>query len=400
VAVPRRRPGYLGAVGIVRVVVAEAVLVLVLVTLVDSSWMLVTALEASLLLVVALFVRRGGRWLSDFVALRRDLRRRASAARSGGAGPGGGTPSALGALLPDLASENTVGSDGVPVGVAGDGAGWFATIMVTPPRTPPGDGHPPAVPLDAMTKAMADADLPGWVLQVVTHSRPAPGADLDTPPPCTQSYRELARSVGASAAPAQDIWVVARIDARRLAETGRSAAEASRDAPGMLAALVRRLCRVIRQAGLTSQVLDADGVVEALSRSLDPGPGSEPAPAPVTSGSRRQPREEWAAWYSPRLAHVSFWLRGWPAPEHFGAFASQLTSTAAVLTSVALVSEPGRRGLDVRCLVRVAARPAAVSKACAELRSVADGMGARLFRLDGEQGPAAYASAPSGGGTG
>ena len=70
------------------------------------------------------------------------------------------------------------------------------------------------------------------------------------------------------------------------------------------------------------------------------------------------------------------------------------------MTSVAIVLEPRPDGTDVRCLVRVAARTAAIADACRAVREAADRGGAQLFRLDGEQAAAVYASAPTGGGMG
>jgi type VII secretion protein EccE len=405
-------------VGVAQILVLEAVGVLILAAFTDGSWLLASAMTLGLLLATALFSRLDGRWLTEIALLWWELRRRAAAAAR--RTPAESTPSVPHALAPDLTSQNTVGSDGAPVGVGSDGAGWFASIMVAPPRTPPqGQAYDEdpffvSLPLDAMTKVMAGADLPGWTLQVVVHNGTAPGAHLGTPPLCTQSYTELARSVGVSAATSRYTWVVARLDARRLAEAGLSAAEATRDAPGMLVALVRKLCRVLHQAGLTFHVLDAAGVVDALNRSLSPeskpGPAPEKEPKPeseeesgagrVRTGLRRSPREEWTAWYSPTLAHVSFWLRNWPAPRRFGAFVDRLADTKAVQTSVALMCEPGRHGLDLRCLIRITARPAEAGVACAELQEAASAVGVRLLRLDGEHGPAAFASAPSGGGSG
>jgi hypothetical protein len=70
------------------------------------------------------------------------------------------------------------------------------------------------------------------------------------------------------------------------------------------------------------------------------------------------------------------------------------------MTSVSLVLAPeaGEDAIDLRCLVRLAAPPKALAQACQPLvRGVSQAHG-HLFPLDGEQGPAAYASAPTGGG--
>jgi hypothetical protein len=54
--------------------------------------------------------------------------------------------------------------------------------------------------------------------------------------------------------------------------------------------------------------------------------------------------------------------------------------------------------VDLRCVVRVAAPPKELAGVVQAVEKGARLAGARLFPLDGEQGPAAYASAPTGGG--
>jgi hypothetical protein len=70
------------------------------------------------------------------------------------------------------------------------------------------------------------------------------------------------------------------------------------------------------------------------------------------------------------------------------------------LTSIALVlaREDEEGPVDLRCLVRIAAPPAALTQVGRSLVRAAQQAGGGLFPMDGEQGPAAYASAPTGGG--
>ncbi len=75
-----------------------------------------------------------------------------------------------------------------------------------------------------------------------------------------------------------------------------------------------------------------------------------------------------------------------------------LAEVPAQSTSLALMIEPGAGDAEVRCLVRVAAPPAQLAGACQHLVEAATRSGVELFRLDGEQLPAVYATAPTGGG--
>jgi type VII secretion protein EccE len=286
--------------------------------------------------------------------------------------------------------SNVDAQDNTPVGVGHDHAGWFAVTAVAPPSGMRGDAVS-SVPVDRLTRAITESQQPGAVLQVVVHTIPAPSVEVDARHRCTTSYRELLESFGQVPA-SQTIWVAVRLDARTLAETGADP-DAFEQAPAVVAALIRRVGRTLTRAGLTHQILDADGLLDALTRSCDleqPPPGSR---VPVA-------RERWQSWQSARLAHACFWLSRWPEPGATAELIGRLVATRAALTSVALVVAPGEEGVDVRFLVRVATHPPALTDACRTMAEVAKRSGAELFRLDGEQGPGVYASAPTGGGAG
>jgi hypothetical protein len=114
-------------------------------------------------------------------------------------------------------------------------------------------------------------------------------------------------------------------------------------------------------------------------------------------------REEWTRWHSARLTHRTFWLKTWPSSATtIGALFDWAAATPAAQTSVALILEPsGDDDVAVRALIRLAARPGDNFTALENaLLSGVKGAGGELQPLDGEQGPAAYATAPTGGGAG
>jgi type VII secretion protein EccE len=257
------------------------------------------------------------------------------------------------------------------------------------------------LPLDLLVRAIDDAEYPGAVLQVVTHTVPTPTIELDGNQLAARSYRELQQSLAPVPIPADRItWVTVRLDARSRAEAGVAAGDDAEHAPALVAALIRRVARELRQAGVVHRILDADGVLDALTRSCDLEPVSGPAPGPEpASGSEpAKPQEGWRAWYSGRLAHASFWIRDWPAVAGTGAVLDRLSTAPAVLSSVALILAPAGEAVSMRCLVRVAAPPNRLGPLCQALTRGASQARAYLFRLDGEQAPAVYASAPTGGG--
>jgi type VII secretion protein EccE len=135
------------------------------------------------------------------------------------------------------------------------------------------------------------------------------------------------------------------------------------------------------------QLLDAEGLLDALAQACALGTGER----------SRAAREDWGAWATARLAHACFWVRQWPAAHAAGALPGALAGTLAA-TTVAVMLEPGEDGIELRCLVRVSAPANQLAAACAAVSDAAERAGARLFRLDGEQAPAVYATAPTGGG--
>jgi len=381
--VPRRRPGHIGAVNVVQIAVAEAVLLVVLSMLRHTLWLLVAGVLGGLLLVVLTFGRHRGRWWTEHIALRWQYRRRT---RSGQEPTEDHRLALLHELVPDLTVHNVEGSGGVRIGVGCDAAGWFVVLEVTPTDGMSGAARQP-LPLDALAKAIKDVDQPGVVLQVVTHSVPAPSDMEAASQPSSRSYCELVQPVGGSVPADQVSWISVRLDARTLAEAAVGAEDAAQAAPVVLAALIRPAGKTLKRAGLAYRILDADAVMDALALSLA-----------LDAMDQTRPHELWRRWQSTRLGHVSFWLQRWPAVGAAEGLLSRLAGTQSAFTTVATIVEPREDGIDLRCLVRVAADPMSLDATCAELQMTAKASGARLFRLDGEHAPAAYASAPSGGG--
>jgi hypothetical protein len=96
--------------------------------------------------------------------------------------------------------------------------------------------------------------------------------------------------------------------------------------------------------------------------------------------------------------HRTYWLQDWPTIAQAGALLDQLTMVPAALTSVAVILAPHRDAVDIRCLARVATTASKTAAATAAVRERARLGNARLLILDGEHGPAVYATAPTGGG--
>jgi type VII secretion protein EccE len=383
---PTGRAGYLGRFHVLRLLAVEAAVAGSLAALVWSSpVVLVGSLAAVVLVAYVVMAQRNGHWWGERVALRwRLARRRRIRMTRGTADP---RLAALHQLAPGLTLGDVTTSDGRRIGVACDQNGWFAAARVAPTaamRDDPGPGLDPA----ELLRVVDVLDCPGAVVQLVTHTVPAPGVVVDRSSRAFASYRGLLDTTGPVPVDRQT-WIAVRLDARALAGAVPDPVRATEHAGTVVATLIRRAARAAGQTGVDCQPLDADGLLLALAYScgLD---------RPGAAGRGQQ--ENWHAWQSGGLAHSSFWLRAWPAPDAFGRLLDALANSPAASTSIAITAVAVRDLAQVQCLVRVAAPPKLLRPACTTLRRAARTAGATLSRLDGQHGPAAYSTAPTGGG--
>jgi ESX secretion system protein EccE len=388
---PRRDPGHLGPVHVMQLLVVEAALVAVVAAVGHNVAIVAAVAGLALAVLVVALARRQGRWWLERRLIAHRYRQRRSARTAGG--PLDPRLAALRALSPGLAVEDLAAADGAQVGVARDDAGWYAVAMVTP-HAPMRDDPTGGLPLDLLVATLVETGQPGATLQVVTHTVP-PGLAVDPGSPAGQSYRQLASQFTGVPLPVVDraVWIAVRLDAQALAEAGADDMAEVEQAPQLVAALVRQVTKALRRVGVPYQVLGAEGLIAALARSCDLEPDPE-------TGQPAGCREDWAGWSSAQLVHRTFWVRDWPPLPAAGALLAALAGTQASLTSVALILVPdgADEPVGVRCLARVAAPAPMIGQVARALVRAAEQAGGKLFALDGEQGPGAYASAPTGGG--
>ena len=388
-ATARRRPIQASLLTL-QALAVETVLLAVLLAAVRGLLAAVVVAVLGALLLVVILARRQGRWWLEERIIAWSFRGRRR--RHGSDQAGDPRLAALRGLAPGLAAVDVTAADGSRVGVARDDAGWFAVVVVDPAEPMRDDTGAP-VAIDRLVAAIADVGQPGSVLQVVRHTvcMPAPGADAAKP--AALAYLQLLADVAPRPVPMHvTTWVAVRLEARTLAEAGVSSGDDAAAAPAVVAALARRLAKSLRAAGVRTRTLNADGLVAALAQSCDlepVGPGREMA----------QHAESWTGWVSPRLAHRTYWVRTWPPLAQASALLHTLSTMPGAVTSVALILVPEDETVDLRCLARVAAPAAALPGICRSLVGRARQAGARLLPLDGEHGPATYASAPTGGGS-
>jgi type VII secretion protein EccE len=384
---PRRRTGRIGPFYAVQLLVIEGVALIVLALVARGPVVVGGVVAVGVILILVTLARRRGRWWLETRLMSWEYRRR----RRVPANPAR-TDARLGAirsLAPGLAVANVAGPDGRPVGVARDEAGWYA-VAVLSPAAAMRDDPTAGLRVDRLARVVADAGHPGAILQIVTHTVTAPSVTLERNSLAEQSYRQLLDASGQVALPRDRVtWIAVRLEAHTLAEESMEGEDA--DPAVLTAALIRRVVNLLHRTGRECAPLDAESLVAALARSCDLEPSAPTGPA-------RQAREDWAAWSSGPLAHTTYWVRDWPQVVEVPALLQGMSSVPAALNSVALILAPDGTGVDLRCLVRLAAPPERLPALCETLVRGVEQMHARLFRLDGEQGPAVYASAPTGGG--
>jgi type VII secretion protein EccE len=384
VIVPRHRPGYVGRLHGVQLLIVELTVFGALSALAYHALAAAGAALVAVAIVALTLARWRGRWLFERRVMVWRYRRRRRLA--GTAGPPTAALSVLHRLSPDLRVENVTVAGRQPVGVARDDAGWFAAATIVPSVLA---GPREDVPLDLLASSVAEADQAGAVVQVVIETVPAPAAAPTSA--AERSYDGLLAAVGSRPPLADRItWVAVRIDAHGLAEAiGDYNADIS-SAPAVVGSLLRRVVTSLRQVGVTAHMLDADGLLSSLARSCDAQPAADGAAS----------HERWSTWRSRNLAYRTFWVRAWPALGRAPALFDALLAVPTATTTVSVVLDPDPRSglVDLTALVRVGAAVADLERTARSMVRAARSARAHLFALDGEHGPGVYASAPTGGG--
>ncbi|TWJ07637.1 type VII secretion protein EccE [Stackebrandtia albiflava] len=342
---------------------------------------------AALLLLVPVFARSGGVWLYQAIPMRRKLKARQRQL--------GLSQEPLHGLAPDLGIVGIVERD-TDIGIGHDDGGWFAGLAMGGI-----DGVTEAVPLDRLARLFTESGVPVSAIQVVGHTVPIGLAGHDGSP-AAASYQELLG--GLPAVVHHTSWLAVRMNTEDAMD---AATDRGGDVEGVhkaLAVTVSRVGKLLRNAGVQNRVLDADGLRDTLRESLG-------LTADVAGGQQRT-AEEWDRWHGDGLQHVVYRVAKWPGDESaLPHLIDVLAAVPAVFTTVSVTLRPGTvdtrdedgrptgRRVEVDCLARIAFDAHTAAAGVQRVQQAAEALGARLERLDGEQGPAVYASAPTGGGT-
>jgi type VII secretion protein EccE len=423
---PVRRAGQFAGVHILQVLFIEVLIVAAVALLGHGPMAATLGIVAAVALIGVTLARQGGRWWMEHWAMTRRFRRRGAAPAKapvtdplaylrtlapglsivelsmGPVPPADGAADGYGPSALDEATAPMPALGPAPtLAVARDAAGWFAVVQVQPEATMVAEAEA-TVPLTRLVRTLSGTGQAGLLLQVVTRSGPGVGGVARGDGPAARSYRDLTTAIRHAQAPAERVcWLAIRLDAYALAGAGADD-EAAQRAPEVVCALVRLVVRTLSHTGLRADPLDRAALQRALLEScgLD-----DPALAA---------RETWQGWQTGDVSHVGYWIRDWPAPDRVSSLLRAIEAAApGTRTTVAtVIAVPPPHYLDqedeaagvapadaqIRCVIRISAPERLVDAAHAVVLQCADEHRAGLQRLDGEHGPAVYATAPTGGG--
>ncbi len=382
-----RSSGRLGPLTVAQLIAVELALTIALASLAFGTIALAAGGGVALIVLVVVFWRKGDYWWYQTWALKSRMRRRIRAL----------DPEQLTEVLHRIAPD--LGITGVEdrdenVGIGHDNNGWFTVIEIGTT-----DEGTKAVPLERLERLFDETSVPVTAVQLVGHTTPVGLAAYDNSP-ASRSYRELLGDYPAVVH--HKAWLAVRLGARDARE---ATAERGGEVDGVykaLASTAQRVSKLLGNVGVPNRILDAEGVREAVQQSL--GVAFAPVPGERTA-------EEWNHWYADGLRHVAYRITKWPGDAvALHRTVDALSGVPAAFVTVSIVVTAGANGkvnpdgrvtgrqLAVDAIVRLALDQASWESAQNQLLNVADQLGVRLQRLDGEHGPAAYASAPTGGG--
>lgn len=388
VAFSARRAGRLGPFTLVHLIGLEVAAGAVLGTVFYEPPVQISGAAGALLILLFIFWPSSGRWLYQTIPLRRRLSARQRADIEG-------SHEVLHELAPDLGITGIEDRD-TDIGVGHDNGGWFAVLELGGP-----EGTTEPVPFQRLARLFEESAVPVSAIQILGHTVPVGVAGYDGSPAAT-SYQELL--AGTPAVVHYTGWLAVRLSARDALDASTERGGELVGVHKALAVTVSRVGKLLRNTGLQNRVLDADGLREALLQSLG---------LTVQSAGHdgRRAMEVWNHWYADGLQHVTYRVTRWPTdPQTLPHVLDSLAGVPAAFTAVSTVLTPGpsagistdgmstARQMAVEAHVRVAGDAQTAVAGRERLEALADQWGARLERLDGEQGPAAYASAPTGGG--
>lgn len=419
----RPRPGLLGPLRLTQLILIESAAALVVIGMASGMTVLAPCAVLAVLLVLLALFRRNGLSAAELLRARGALKSRQSHAAS--AAPGPDTDPAMAPVLEcepalrtvqhtvELEGSTTARRERREIGMIGDGTFLTAVIQVESPDEPlrPSRGSR-RLSLELLADGLQVDDITVDSIQVVQYSQAAPAPHLPGQSLAARGYRELPQ--GATTPGLRLTWVAVRLDPElcRSAVAARGGGE-----EGARKALQRatdQLASRLVGAGLRTTVLDAGGVVAAVSTATCANPlrtGSAAGNVAASANGGRRTTEMVRAWRCDDRWHTTYWVGQWPAlasaaSSHAGVggvpstdLLNLLTGTPALANTFSLTVRGASAGaVAITGQIRVTARgESELEQVSAQLEARADSAGVGLVRLDHEQVPGLLATLPLGG---
>jgi type VII secretion protein EccE len=387
------RPGRIGPVLIVRVVLLEAAAGLILAPLLTKHmlWVAIAAPFAALCVVGAL-AGGNGRWLGQSSLVRGEFRERKARRGADAAGSGEAAIAPLRETFPALRTASVSTRNGEPVGMIGDGTFLTAVIRVgtrNEPMRAARTAQP--LPLGVVAGVLSDDRLAASCVQIVTHTQPAPAPYLPPHALAARSYQSITDDVPSQ----RTTWVAVRLDPQDAAGAIAARGGGSIGAQRTLLTALQRVASDLEGAGFDAALLSEPELITALGTACSVGAG------PKVAGAVRRTEEARRVWRCDGRWHTTYWVDKLPklGADTSPNLVATLTGVPTLATSLAVTATRGTGGsVGFSMHVRVAAQSEAqLGEAAKNLEQRAAKAGAGLSRLDGEQLPGLIATIPLGG---
>jgi type VII secretion protein EccE len=392
------RPGRIGPIPLVRLVLLEIAAAAVLIPVLTKH--MVWIVYGGPVAVVALIgVVAGGSLFGPRSLARSEFRERhgQKARNSAAVAPAGEAALApLRETFPTLRTTGATGRGGEQVGMVGDGTFLTAVVLADARQAPlraPRTANP--LPLSAIAGVLYDDKLPVAGVQVVIHTLPAPAPTLQPHALAVRSYMGIVGDVPAQ----RTAWVAVRLDPAEATAAIEARGGGSAGAAKTLMTAAQRVASDLQGAGFNSSLLNEGDLIAALGTacSVNPNVGT----VPNAAGRPQRTEETRRAWRCDDRWHTTYWVDRLPKldAETTPALVATLTSTPAFASTLAMSVTRGiGSAIGFSMHLRVTARSETqLGEAAKAVEQLADKAGVGLTRLDGEQLPGLIATIPLGG---
>jgi len=386
------RPGRIGSIALIRVILIEAALALAAVPFLLHKPMAIAGTgPVALLCVIGAIGGSRGRWLGASQLVHADFKERQEQ-QAPAAGESALAP--LRETFPALRTATVSTRGGEPVGIIGDGTFLTAVIQLDSrgePLREPRQAHP--LPVGAVAAALSDTQVPISGVQLISHSRPAPAPHLPRQSISARSYQ----TIGADVPAQRTTWAAVRLDPEQAQGAIEARGGGTVGAQRALLTAVQRVASQLEGAGFEATVLSEPELITALGTACMV---TQVAVNPSAAAHRRT-EETKRYWRCDGSWHTTYWLDKPPtlsartSPDFFAA----VGALPALATSVAVnLSKGTGDAVAFSCFIRIAAGSEnQLGESSKQLEARAGQAGAGLTRLDGEQLPGLVATVPLGG---